>query len=59
MIIVNKVIDIIHQLDPIGVCVNDIYESLIVQAKVLGRYPYGTIEILSESMDLISKGKKS
>ncbi|QEN04815.1 RNA polymerase sigma-54 factor [Thiospirochaeta perfilievii] len=58
MKIVNKVIDIIHQLDPIGVCVNDIYESLIVQAKILGRYPYGTIEILSESMDLITKGKK-
>ncbi len=55
---VNKVKNIIHHLDPIGICVTDIYESLIVQAEVLGRYPYGTIEILKESMDLITKGKK-
>lgn len=58
MDIVDKVKDVINRLDPIGVCVKDIYESLIVQAKVIGRYPYGTIEILLESMDLITNGKK-
>jgi RNA polymerase sigma-54 factor len=35
---VTKVKDVIHRLDPIGICVNDIYESLIIQAEVIGRY---------------------
>lgn len=56
--IMNSVKSIIQQLDPIGICVTDIYESLLIQALVIGGYPPETTDILSESMDLLIKNKR-
>lgn len=57
-LLVEKVQKIIQQLDPIGICVKDIYESLLVQALIIGKYPPETTDILSESMDLLIKNKR-
>lgn len=49
---------IIQQLDPVGVCVKDIYESLVIQAKVMDGYPDFTIEILTDDIELLTRGKR-
>ncbi len=54
----SNVISIIQKLDPIGICVKDRVESLIVQTQILKRYPEETIEILTDSIELLTKGKK-
>ncbi len=57
-VLTERVIGIIQNLDPIGVCVTDRAESLLIQAKILKRYPEETIEILTQSIELVIKGKK-
>ncbi|OQY39346.1 MAG: hypothetical protein B6229_04080 [Spirochaetaceae bacterium 4572_7] len=55
---VKMVLDIIHHLDPIGLGVLNIEESLLVQALIKGAYPPETIDVLTESLDLVARGKK-
>ena len=49
---------IIQMLDPVGVCTKDIFESLIVQTEIDDCYPFNTLEILVNDMELVTKGKK-
>lgn len=55
---VYKVQKIIQMLDPVGVCTKDIFESLIVQTEIDDCYPFNTLEILVNDMELVTKGKK-
>ncbi len=55
---VDKVLSVIQSLDPVGVCVKDREESLLTQTIVKGWYPEQTIEILTDSLDMVAKGKK-
>jgi len=50
-----EVLDIIHSFDPLGICVKDFKESLLLQADLLFETPEGTIEIIRNYLPLVKK----
>lgn len=54
---VDAVMDIIHGLEPVGVCVKDFRESLVVQAQLKPGAPHGTLEIVRDHIELLEHGK--
>lgn len=55
--LVDGVMAIVRGLDPVGVCVRDFRESLLVQAGLLPDAPPGTMEIVRDHMELLERGK--
>lgn len=53
----DEVIRIIQTFEPLGVCVKDYKESLIVQTRLSPEAPKRTEELLSEHLALLEKGK--
>ncbi len=53
--ILPEVLDIIHSFDPLGICVKDYKESLLLQADLLFETPEGTIEIIRNYLPLVKK----
>lgn len=56
--IAYNMVNTIQSFDPVGVCVKDRVGSLIAQTEVLGAYPPETLDILTDSIDLLTNGKK-
>jgi len=54
---VDAVMAIIRGLEPMGVCVQDFRESLVVQAELIPETPHGTIEIVRDHIELLEHGK--
>lgn len=54
---VDAVMDIIRGLEPVGVCVSDFRESLVVQAGLVPGAPHGTMEIVRDHIELLEHGK--
>jgi len=54
---VDAVMDMIRGLEPMGVCVQDFRESLVVQAELIPETPHGTIEIVRDHIELLEHGK--
>lgn len=50
----RKCIKLIQQLDPIGTCCKDAYESLLIQAEISGKASDLTLFILDGHLDLIN-----
>ena len=48
-------ISLINSFDPIGICVRDYKESLILQAANSGNAPEGTYEVIQEHLPLVKK----
>ena len=55
--ILEHMIHIIQEFDPIGVCVVDHRESLLVQAHLRDDIPAGIDRLLTDFMELLEKGK--
>ncbi len=55
--ILEDMIKLIRQLDPIGTCVRDYNESLLVQIELSGDAPQYTREIVKDHFLLLEKGK--
>lgn len=53
--ILPEVLDIIHSFDPLGICVKDYKESLILQADLSFETPEGTIAIIENYLPLVKK----
>ncbi|MBQ9237866.1 MAG: RNA polymerase factor sigma-54, partial [Treponema sp.] len=47
-------LDCIHHMDPVGVCVTDVSESLLVQARIAGNFPPLALFLLDGHLDLLS-----
>ncbi|MCK5200606.1 MAG: RNA polymerase sigma-54 factor, partial [Spirochaetales bacterium] len=45
-VLISEVMDIIHSFDPIGICVKDYKESLILQAQMSKNAPVGAVDII-------------
>jgi RNA polymerase sigma-54 factor len=54
---VDTVMDIVRGLEPVGVCVRDFRESILVQARLLPDAPPHAIEIVRDHIDLLEHGK--
>ena len=50
-----EVLDIIHSFDPLGICVKDYKESLMLQADLSYEAPEGTIIIIENYLHLVKK----
>lgn len=50
-----EVMDIIHLFDPIGICVSDYKESLILQANLTENAPAGAADIIQNYLPLVKK----
>ena len=50
-----EVLDIIHSFDPLGICVKDYKESLLLQADLLFETPEGTTEVIKNYLPLVKK----
>lgn len=55
--ILNKLLVLVQQFDPLGVCVKDLTESLLVQVRKDGTAPPFTEEILIDFFYQLEKGK--
>lgn len=53
----SGVMDLIRSFEPVGACTADYRESLIVQATLAPDRPDGVLELLSDHLDLLEKGK--
>jgi RNA polymerase sigma-54 factor len=53
----ERIMAVIRTFEPVGSCVKDYRESLIVQASLSPSIPEGTIAILSNYLDLLERGK--
>lgn len=53
----ESIIPIIQTFEPVGTCVKDYRESLVVQARLSMDTPPGTETILTHYLDLLEKGK--
>jgi RNA polymerase sigma-54 factor len=53
----TRMMDLIQSFEPVGVCVSDYRESLLVQTRLATEAPEGTEEVILEHMDLLEKGK--
>jgi RNA polymerase sigma-54 factor len=51
----DELLDIIHTFDPIGICVKDYVESLLLQAELSGQSPEGTVQIIQSYLPLVKK----
>ncbi|HPB66105.1 MAG TPA: RNA polymerase sigma-54 factor, partial [Spirochaetales bacterium] len=54
---VDKVMAVIHRLEPSGACTRDFRESLLVQAEQAPGAPHGALEIIGDHMDLLERGR--
>lgn len=54
---VDSVMRIVRGLEPVGVCVKDFRESLLVQAEAVPGAPPGVVDIIRDHMDLLEHGK--
>jgi RNA polymerase sigma-54 factor len=54
---VDTVMDIVRGLEPVGVCVRDFRESILVQAMLLPDAPPHAIGIVRDHIDLLEHGK--
>ncbi|PKL23182.1 MAG: RNA polymerase sigma-54 factor [Spirochaetae bacterium HGW-Spirochaetae-3] len=54
---VDSVMEIVRGLEPIGVCVMDFRESLLVQTGMTPDAPPKTVEIVRDHIDLLERGK--
>lgn len=50
-----ELLDIIHSFDPLGICVKDYKESLLLQADLSFETPEGTIKIIENFLPLVKK----
>jgi len=50
-------ITLVRSLDPVGTCVSDYRESLLVQAALDANAPSGAVELLRDHVELLEKGK--
>ena len=55
--IVDRMIDMIRTFEPVGTCVHNYRESLLVQAQLDPERPPATDAILSDYLDLLERGK--
>ncbi len=53
--ILPEILDIIHSFDPLGVCVKDYKESLLLQADLSFEAPPGTAQIIENFLPLVKK----
>ncbi|MDA3940899.1 MAG: RNA polymerase factor sigma-54 [Spirochaetia bacterium] len=53
--ILPEILDIIHSFDPLGICVKDYKESLLVQADLSFETPEGTVQIIENYLPLVKK----
>ncbi|MCK5672101.1 MAG: RNA polymerase sigma-54 factor, partial [Spirochaetales bacterium] len=53
--ILPEVLDIIHSFDPLGICVKNYKESLLLQADLSFETPEGTMEIIENYLPLVKK----
>ncbi|MFO8065841.1 MAG: RNA polymerase factor sigma-54 [Spirochaetota bacterium] len=53
----RRVCAIIQSFEPVGTCVSDYRESLLVQARLSGTHPEGTETIIEEHLDLLEREK--
>jgi RNA polymerase sigma-54 factor len=53
----DEIMGIIQTFDPVGTCVRDYRESLLVQASYSGQAPEGSERIIEEHLDKLEKGK--
>ncbi len=56
--LVREMIEVIQGFDPVGICVTNLEESLLIQAKIDGTYPDYTLDILENDLDLLALGKR-
>jgi RNA polymerase sigma-54 factor len=54
---VDTVMEILRGLEPVGVCVKDFRESLVVQAGLVPGAPQGTMAIVRDHIELLEHGK--
>ena len=52
----KKCMSLIQQLDPVGTCCKDVFESLKVQSEVLGNASVFTKFILDGNLELLNAG---
>ena len=55
--LLGRMIDLIRTLDPVGTCVRDYRESLIVQADLLPHAPDWIAKVLEEHLESLERGK--
>ena len=55
--VLEKMIDLIQAFDPIGICVADHRESLLIQSRFREDMPEEVERVLEEFMELLEKGK--
>ncbi len=53
--ILPEILDIIHSFDPLGICVKDYKESLLLQADLSYETPEGTSKIIEKYLPLVKK----
>lgn len=53
--ILPEILDIIHSFDPLGICVKDYKESLLLQADLSFETPEGTTTIIEDYLPLVKK----
>jgi RNA polymerase sigma-54 factor len=53
----HKMISVIQQFDPIGICTKDYLETLMVQTAIIGGAPEGTELIIENYLELLNRGK--
>lgn len=53
--ILPEMLDIIHSFDPLGICVENYKESLLLQADLLFETPEGTMETIEKYLPLVKK----
>lgn len=56
-IVAQRIIPVIQTFEPVGTCVSDYRESLIVQANLNPLTPAGTVTILTQYLDLLERSK--
>jgi len=54
-ILVSELMDIIHSFDPVGICVRDYKESLILQTNLSKDAPEGAADIIENYLPLVKK----
>jgi RNA polymerase sigma-54 factor len=59
MLIVQRMVEIIRTFEPVGTCVADYRESLLVQASFHEARPEAVDAILADHLDLLDRGKHS
>ena len=55
--LLDKALSILRSLDPQGTGTSDYLESLLAQAKLSSHMPQGTIEVLSNHLEALEKGR--